>query len=133
MTSAFTMKTLFCRMGRTVLRPTTTARSLYPEARLLSTSATTTTLKDSYEYVQVEQTESGVGLIRLHRPKAMNALSDALFQDLIHAATALDQDDSVGCLVLTGSTKAFAAGADIAEMKDRTFDYTYKKVRTRTV
>jgi hypothetical protein len=127
-TNAFTMRTtLFYRMGRTgtALRPTTT-RSLCPETRLFSTN---TTLKDSYEYIQVEQKkESGVGLIRLHRPKAMNALSDALFQDLIHAATALDQDDSVGCLVLTGSTKAFAAGADIAEMKDRTFDYTYKKV-----
>jgi hypothetical protein len=120
--------TLFYRMSRTALRPTT--RSLYPETRLFSASASTT-LKDSYEYIQVEQKESGVGLIRLHRPKAMNALSDALFQDLIHAATALDQDDSVGCLVLTGSTKAFAAGADIAEMKDRTFDYTYKKVRGR--
>jgi 1,4-dihydroxy-2-naphthoyl-CoA synthase len=116
-------------MGRTAMRPTN--RSLYPETRLFSTLAASapTTLKDSYEYIQVEQKESGVGLIRLHRPKAMNALSDALFQDLIHAATALDQDDSVGCLVLTGSTKAFAAGADIAEMKDRTFDYTYKKVR----
>jgi enoyl-CoA hydratase len=118
---------LFYQMGRTALRPT--IRSVYPEVRLLSTLAAgaPTTLKDSYEYIQVEQKESGVGLIRLHRPKAMNALSDALFQDLIHAATALDQDDSVGCLVLTGSTKAFAAGADIAEMKDRTFDYTYKK------
>jgi 1,4-dihydroxy-2-naphthoyl-CoA synthase len=123
---AFAMKTVFYRLGCTALRPTT--RSLYPETRLLSTSAPTA-LKNSYKNIQVEQKEPGVGLIRLHRPKAMNALSDALFQDLIHAATALDQDDSVGCLVLTGSTKAFAAGADIAEMKDRTFDYTYKKVR----
>ena len=128
-TDAFTMRMLFYQMGRTALSPT--IRSVYPEARHLSTlaSGAPTTLKDSYEYIQVEQKESGVGLIRLHRPKAMNALSDALFQDLIHAATALDQDDSVGCMVLTGSTKAFAAGADIAEMKDRTFDYTYKKVR----
>jgi hypothetical protein len=125
------MRMLFYQMGRTALRPT--IRSVYPDVRLLSTLAAgaPTTLKDSYEYIQVEQKESGVGLIRLHRPKAMNALSDALFQDLIHAATALDQDDSVGCMVLTGSTKAFAAGADIAEMKDRTFDYTYKKVRVR--
>jgi enoyl-CoA hydratase len=119
------MRTLFYRMGRTALRPTT--HYLHLETRIFSAGAPTS-LKDSYEYIQVEQKESGVGLIRLHRPKAMNALSDALFQDLIHAATALDQDDSVGCLVLTGSTKAFAAGADIAEMKDRTFDYTYKKV-----
>lgn len=122
---------IFYQMGRTALRPTT--RSVFPDIRLLSTLAAspTTTLKDAYDNIQVEQKESGVGLIRLHRPKAMNALSDALFQDLIHAATALDQDDSVGCLVVTGSTKAFAAGADIAEMKDRTFDYTYKKVRVQ--
>jgi 1,4-dihydroxy-2-naphthoyl-CoA synthase len=123
------MRVLFYQMSRTALRSTT--RTLYPETRLLSTLAagSPTSLKSSYDYIQVEQKESGVGLIRLHRPKAMNALSDALFQDLIHAATALDQDDSVGCMVLTGSAKAFAAGADIAEMKDRTFDYTYKKVR----
>jgi len=85
------------------------------------------TLKDSYENVQVEVLDQ-VGLIRLHRPKALNALSDALFADLIHAARALDQKEEIGCLVLTGSTKAFAAGADISEMKDRTFDYTYQKV-----
>lgn len=99
--------------------------------RLLSaTTATATTsaaLKESYEHVQVERQPAGVGLIRLHRPQALNALSDALFQDLMHAATALDQDESIGCLVLTGSSKAFAAGADIAEMKDRTFAFTYQK------
>jgi enoyl-CoA hydratase/carnithine racemase len=86
------------------------------------------TLKESYENVKVELKDN-VGLIRLHRPKALNALSDALFADLMHAATALDKNDKIGCLILTGSTKAFAAGADISEMKDRTFDYTYQKVR----
>jgi enoyl-CoA hydratase/carnithine racemase len=88
-------------------------------------SSTTTSLKDSYEHILVEQ-RNAVGLITLNRPKALNALSDALFGDLIHAARALDSDDSVRCMVLTGSTKAFAAGADISEMKDKTFDYTYK-------
>jgi hypothetical protein len=93
-------------------------------------SSLTPTLKDSYEYVLVDSShrETGVGLITLHRPKALNALCDDLFLDLIHAATALDHDDTIGCLVLTGSTKAFAAGADISEMKDRTYDYAYKKV-----
>ena len=87
-------------------------------------------LKDSYDHIQVDvsQKEKGVGLIRLHRPKAMNALCDALFDDLIHASTAMDDDDDIGCLVVTGSDKAFAAGADISEMKDRTFEYTYTKV-----
>lgn len=88
-------------------------------------------LKESYEYVQVERiAEKGVGLVRLHRPKAMNALCDALFDDLIHATGAMDQDDEIGCIVVTGSDKAFAAGADIAEMKDRSFEYTYTKVRS---
>ena len=87
-------------------------------------------LKDSYEYVIVEKPIPQVGLITLNRPKALNALSNALFADLIHAARALDAEDEIGCMVLTGSTKAFAAGADIKEMKDRTFDVTYGKVRS---
>ena len=100
------------------------AASTTPRARFL------TTLKDSYDNVQVEIFKDSVGLIRLNRPKALNALSDGLFVDLIHAASALDNNDEIGCLVLTGSTKAFAAGADISEMKDRTYDYAYQKVRT---
>jgi 1,4-dihydroxy-2-naphthoyl-CoA synthase len=94
-------------------------------------------IKDSYDYITVEKrtvadddaAAASVALITLNRPQALNALCDALFEDLIHAATAVDSDDSIGCLVLTGSTKAFAAGADISEMKDKTFDYAYKKVR----
>jgi enoyl-CoA hydratase/carnithine racemase len=87
-------------------------------------------LKESYEHILVDATtHPGVGVITLHRPKALNALCDGLFADLIHAATALDRNnDDIGCIVLTGSTKAFAAGADISEMKDRTFDYAYTKV-----
>ena len=93
-------------------------------------STSTNALKESYEYILVDATtHPGVGIVTLHRPKALNALCDGLFADLIHAATALDQKhDDIGCIVLTGSTKAFAAGADISEMKDRTFDYAYTKV-----
>mmetsp|Transcript_25590 Transcript_25590/g.55401 ORF Transcript_25590/g.55401 Transcript_25590/m.55401 type:complete len:334 (-) Transcript_25590:217-1218(-) len=96
----------------------------------------TTTLKDSYDHVLVERRFSddghsqeekcGVGLITLNRPKALNALCDGLFDDLIHAATVLDEDDAIGCLVVTGSQKAFAAGADIAEMSKREFSMAYK-------
>jgi enoyl-CoA hydratase/carnithine racemase len=64
----------------------------------------------------------------LHRPTALNALSDGLFSDLVHAAKALDQDDSIGCLVLTGSQKAFAAGADIKEMSDMSFSQAFSQV-----
>ena len=90
------------------------------------------TLKDEYEYVKVErhldpQGENGVGLIMLNRPSAHNALCDALFDDLIHAGRALDEDEHIGCMVLTGSQKIFAAGADIKEMSARTFEEVYKK------
>lgn len=88
-------------------------------------------LKESYDYVLVEKRlgdkKNGVGLITLNRPKALNALSDALFDDLIHAARALDKDDEIGCMVLTGSEKAFAAGADISEMSQREFADIYKQ------
>ncbi len=100
--------------------------------RCTSSSADEGLLKESYEYIQVDATtHPGVAIVTLHRPKALNALCDGLFADLIHAATALDKNyDDIGCIVLTGSTKAFAAGADISEMKDRTFDFAYTKVRT---
>ena len=90
-------------------------------------------LKDSYEYILAEKPKESVGLITLHRPKALNALCDGLFEDLLHAASAFDKDESVGCLVVTGSTKAFAAGADISEMKDRDFAHAYKQVSLRSV
>jgi hypothetical protein len=103
-------------------------RSLQP-TNVRFSSSDVVSLKDSYEYIKVDVTSHpGVGVITLHRPKALNALCDDLFVDLIHATTALDHNDTIGCLILTGSTKAFAAGADISEMKDRTFDYAYTKV-----
>ena len=89
-------------------------------------------LKDSYDHIKVErvldseEARDGVGLITLDRPKALNALCDALFDDLIHAARALDDDEHIGCMVLTGSEKAFAAGADISEMSSRDFSDAYK-------
>ncbi|GAX11592.1 enoyl-CoA hydratase [Fistulifera solaris] len=99
---------------------------LLPTSRLIARRTLSTTTK-AYENIQVEVLQDNVGLIRLHRPKALNALSDALFADLIHAAKEFEQNDAIGCMVVTGSTKAFAAGADISEMKDRTFDHTYSK------
>ena len=69
----------------------------------------------------VHQTRGKVGIITLNRPKALNALCDALLKDLIHAARAFDSDDNIGAIILTGSEKAFAAGADIKEMSTRTY------------
>ena len=64
------------------------------------------------------ETRGRVGLLTLNRPKALNALNDALMNELGAALLAFDANDEVGCIVITGSEKAFAAGADIAAMKD---------------
>jgi len=80
----------------------------------------------SYENITVE-TRDSVGLITLNRPKALNALSSALMADLADAVKAFESDDAVGAMVLTGSEKAFAAGADIKEMKDKTYMEAYKE------
>ena len=74
----------------------------------------------TYANVIVE-THGAVGLIRLNRPQAMNALSAALMEDLDAALEAFEADPAIGAIVLTGSERAFAAGADIKEMQDKTF------------
>lgn len=73
-----------------------------------------------YENILVE-TRGPVGLITLHRPQALNALCDALANELTDAIEGFDKDEAVGCMVLTGSEKAFAAGADIKEMAPKTY------------
>jgi enoyl-CoA hydratase len=74
----------------------------------------------SSETVIVEK-KGRVGLIRLNRPSALNALNSALKDELLAAAESLDIDSTIGCIVITGSDKAFAAGADIKEMADRSY------------
>jgi enoyl-CoA hydratase len=69
----------------------------------------------------IVETRGKVGIIRLNRPKALNALNAALIADLNAALMRLEADADIGCLVLTGSEQAFAAGADIKEMADKTF------------
>ena len=69
----------------------------------------------TYETILVE-THGAVGLIRLNRPKALNALCDQLMTELSQALSAFEKDDAIGAMVLTGSERAFAAGADIKEM-----------------
>ncbi len=67
-----------------------------------------------------------VALIRLNRPKAMNALNDRMMNELGDAFAKLDADPAIGCFILTGNEKAFAAGADIAAMVDYTYQDTYR-------
>jgi enoyl-CoA hydratase len=78
----------------------------------------------SYENILVE-TRGPVGLITLNRPKVLNALSTPLMRDLDAALGVFAQDDSIRAVVLTGSEKAFAAGADIKEMVNKTFTEAY--------
>jgi enoyl-CoA hydratase len=70
----------------------------------------------SYEFITVRTEGDKVGLITLNRPKQLNALNDALMDELGQALKAFDADAAIGCMVITGSEKAFAAGADISAM-----------------
>jgi len=78
----------------------------------------------AYEMILTE-TRGKVGIIRLNRPQALNALCDRLMEELGQALRGFDAEPGVAAIVLTGSEKAFAAGADIKEMKDRTFPDVY--------
>jgi enoyl-CoA hydratase len=77
---------------------------IFPEAKM------------DYENILVEHPAAGVGLVRLNRPRAFNALNGPLMDELMGALEAMDKDDAIRCMVITGSDKVFAAGADIAEM-----------------
>jgi enoyl-CoA hydratase len=83
----------------------------------------------SYEYVLVAKAgeKKNVGLITLNRPKALNALNAGLMADLANASKDFDLDPEIGAIVLTGNEKAFAAGADIKEMGDKTFSEVSSK------
>jgi enoyl-CoA hydratase len=83
----------------------------------------------AYETLIVEtapEGASGVVLIRLNRPEALNALNAQLLGELGQALAAAEADDAVGCIVLTGSAKAFAAGADIKEMSEKSYAEMFK-------
>ena len=71
------------------------------------------------------ETRGRVGLVTLNRPKALNALNDSLMNELGDALARFDADEGIGAMVVTGSEKAFAAGADIGAMKDRSFRDVY--------
>ncbi|KAI9325198.1 ClpP/crotonase-like domain-containing protein [Zopfochytrium polystomum] len=113
------------------MRPFTTALlaaraqhlRIVPRRAFLTTDTAAGT---TYKYVLTEK-RGRVGLVTLNRPEALNALSSPLMKDLNAALREFDADDSVGAIVLTGSEKAFAAGADIKEMQPLTMTGNYKK------
>ena len=74
----------------------------------------------TFEHIIVESV-GAVGIIRLNRPKMLNALSFGVFREIAAAVDDLEADDKIGCIVVTGSEKAFAAGADIKEMQPKGF------------
>jgi enoyl-CoA hydratase len=83
----------------------------------------------SYEFILTDVHGDGerkTGLITLNRPKQLNALNDGLMNELGQAMKAFDADDGIGCIVVTGSEKAFAAGADIAAMANWTYMDVFK-------
>ncbi len=79
-----------------------------------------------YENILTE-TKGAVGIITLHRPNALNALCNALMQELTHAIEGWEADEKIGCIILTGSEKAFAAGADIKEMQEKSYMDVFKE------
>ncbi|PWY98925.1 putative enoyl-CoA hydratase precursor, mitochondrial [Testicularia cyperi] len=105
------------------------SRAVLLSSRALSTSLprlSTAGAAKEYQNILVSEPAKGVTLITLNRPKALNALNSALFHELNEATELADNNPDVGAIVITGSEKAFAAGADIKEMKDMEYAPAYK-------
>ena len=79
-----------------------------------------------YECIEVRTEAEKVGVVTLNRPKQLNALNDQLMNELGEALKAFDADEKIGCIIITGSEKAFAAGADISAMAQYSFADVYK-------
>lgn len=82
-------------------------------------------MSDQYLTITVER-RGHVGIVTLNRPQARNALNSQLMKEVTHAVSALDADQEIGCIVLTGSATVFAAGADIKEMQHQSYMDMYR-------
>jgi enoyl-CoA hydratase len=80
----------------------------------------------SYSYIKTHIEQEQVGIITFDRPQQLNALSDPLIDEVLQVLTDFDKDKNIGCMLLTGSKKAFAAGVDIGAMADYGFSDVYK-------
>ncbi|XP_076017087.1 enoyl-CoA hydratase, mitochondrial [Genypterus blacodes] len=111
---------VFLKGASLLLVPSRRALAALPAVRLCSSG-------DQYKYIVVEKRgeKNNVGFIQLNRPKALNALCDGLMVEVGCALDAFEADGDVGAIVITGSDRAFAAGADIKEMQNRTFQECY--------
>jgi len=101
-------------------------RALFASHKLSTSLRFLSAFTKTYENILTSRPEPGVALVTLNRPKALNALNTALFVELNDALRLVDADGEIGAIVITGSDKAFAAGADIKEMKDKTFADVYQ-------
>jgi len=114
-----------------MMRPLTLMRSIQMSPQLHSQMAAVRMMSSQkeLEYIKVDTTgtDGRVGLVTLNRPKALNALCAGLMDELITALNEMDNDPKIGAIVVTGSEKAFAAGADIKEMQHRDFQSNYKE------
>ncbi|XP_056148424.1 enoyl-CoA hydratase, mitochondrial [Lampris incognitus] len=112
---------LFCRAAYLLLKPSR------PVAACISAAARQYSSGGQYDYIIVEKRgeKQNVGFIQLNRPKALNALCDGLMSEVGQALDDFEADGGVGAIVITGSDRAFAAGADIKEMQNRTFQECY--------
>ncbi|AWP14066.1 putative enoyl-CoA hydratase mitochondrial [Scophthalmus maximus] len=120
-TSSVAVMAFLCRSAALLLKPCSRSpAALSAAARLYSSGG-------QYEYILVEKRgeKSNVGFIQLNRPKALNALCDGLMKEVGLALDSFETDGDVGAIVITGSDRAFAAGADIKEMQNRTFQECY--------
>ncbi|KAF5385864.1 hypothetical protein D9615_002358 [Tricholomella constricta] len=111
---------------RSLYNPLRTATAARPQLLKLSPRTIRLMSTTQYNYILTSRPEPAVTLITLNRPKALNALCSPLFAELNQALREADDDSSVSAIVLTGSDRAFAAGADIKEMKDLEFSEVYK-------
>ncbi|EUC64264.1 enoyl-CoA hydratase/isomerase [Rhizoctonia solani AG-3 Rhs1AP] len=122
--------------GRLIARETNSSETmLSSRAALLSSHAvgisrrgftSARPLSKEYQNLLVSRPKPNVTLLTLNRPKALNALSTPLFEEINEVLDQVEKDEEIGALVVTGSEKAFAAGADIKEMKDKEFTDVYK-------
>jgi enoyl-CoA hydratase/carnithine racemase len=115
------LPTLFKRVSRSCVTTNYSAKFNFNNARLISTSSI-----PKLEYLLTE-TRGNVALVTLNRPKALNALCNGLVSELNAHLKELDANPQIGCIVITGSEKAFAAGADIKEMASQTYMSAYKQ------
>ncbi|KAL2123914.1 hypothetical protein VTJ04DRAFT_279 [Mycothermus thermophilus] len=107
------------------LRPVASRIQPNPLPRLVTRSFSASA-PTNYEYIQVSEPRPGVGQVTLNRPKALNALCTPLISELNAALQDFQSSDSIAAVVLTGSERAFAAGADIKEMAPLTFSAAYR-------